>query len=111
LLGAWCHWRSVLGVGVFVLRGACVVNQGRAAAAERIKRETDVHLRQLAKKSTYVPTFFLVRFWAFLGKGSSKTREKQLVRFKKNHRGFFFRVDFFTFFFRLILLRWLSASR
>jgi hypothetical protein len=41
-------------------------------AAEKIKRETDVHLRQLAKKSTYVPFFFFkVRFWAFLGKGSA----------------------------------------
>jgi hypothetical protein len=50
-------------------------------AAEKRKRENDVHLRQLAKKSTYVPSFFsffLVRFWAFLGKGSSKTREKKL---------------------------------
>jgi hypothetical protein len=27
-------------------------------AAEKIKRENDVHLRQLAKKSTYVPIFF-----------------------------------------------------
>jgi hypothetical protein len=49
-------------------------------ATEKIKRENDVHLRQLAKKSTYVPSsfffFFKVRFWAFLGKGSSKTREK-----------------------------------
>jgi hypothetical protein len=34
-------------------------------AAEKIKRENDVHLRQLAKKSTYVPSFFLF-FSAFL---------------------------------------------
>jgi hypothetical protein len=43
----------------------------KGKAAEKIKRETDVHLRQLAKKSC-----FKVRFWAFLGKGSSKTRGK-----------------------------------
>jgi hypothetical protein len=53
-----------------------------AAAAEQIKRENDAQLRQLF--------FFLVRFWAFLGKGSPKTREKNLSIF---------------------LLRWLSASR
>jgi hypothetical protein len=59
--------------------GAQSKSQQQQGAAEKIKRENDVHLRQLAKKSTYVPTFFppffLVRFWAFLGKGSSKTRE------------------------------------
>jgi hypothetical protein len=49
-------------------------NQG---AAEKIKRGNDVHLRQLAKKSTrtFIFIYFLVRFWAFLGKGSSKTRD------------------------------------
>jgi hypothetical protein len=40
--------------GVFEL--PLLRNQG---AAEKIKRETDVHLRQLAKKSTYVPFFSL----------------------------------------------------
>jgi hypothetical protein len=61
------------------------------------------------KKNTYVPSFFfnrfvLVRFGAFLGQGSSKTR-KQLSTFLKNtggiffRGGFFFRVDFFYFFF------------
>jgi hypothetical protein len=30
----------------------------RQGAAEEIKRENDVHLRQLAKKSTYVLLFF-----------------------------------------------------
>jgi hypothetical protein len=34
-------------------------------ATEKIKRENDVHLRQLAKKSAYVPLFFF--FSAFLG--------------------------------------------
>jgi hypothetical protein len=71
-----------------------------------------------ARKKKYVlPIFFLVRFWAFLGKGSSKTRGKKLSAFpKKNHRGnifsggIFFRVDFFDFC-CCCLLRWLSASR
>jgi hypothetical protein len=46
-----------------------------------------------ARKKKYVrtfppPFFFKVRFGAFLGKGSSKTREKKLSTFqKKNHRG------------------------
>jgi hypothetical protein len=74
-----------------VLNPSSFVGVRGQGAAEKIKRENDVHLRQLAKKNTYVPyffsSFFLVRFWAFLGKGSSKTREKKLVRFKINHRG------------------------
>jgi hypothetical protein len=49
--------------------------QGQGAT-EKINRETDVHLRQLAKKNTHVLFFFKCLFWAFLGKGSSKTREK-----------------------------------
>jgi hypothetical protein len=61
-------------------------------------------------------SIFLVRFGAFLGKGSSKTRGNNSVRFQKKHRGnivfVFFCVDFFYFFsFGLFLLRWLSASR
>jgi hypothetical protein len=32
-------------------------------AAEKIKRENDVHLRQLAKKSTYVPSFLFYNFF------------------------------------------------
>jgi hypothetical protein len=32
--------------------------QNIQGAAEKIKRETDVHLRQLAKKSTYLLFFF-----------------------------------------------------
>jgi hypothetical protein len=73
----------------------------RRGATEKIKRENDVHLRQLAKKSTYVPSlffyFFVVRFWAFLGKGSSKTREKKLSAFQKQLPGkYFFGGDFFS---------------
>jgi hypothetical protein len=60
-----------------------------------------------ARKKRYVRTFFisniyiLVRFWAFLGKGSSKTRGKQLIAFPKKLTGkCFFGGDFFppTFF-------------
>ncbi len=65
-------------------------------AAEKIKRENDVHLRQLAKKSTYVLFFFLVRFWAFLGKGSSKTRETKLSTFQKKSPGKYFFGEFFS---------------
>jgi hypothetical protein len=63
-------------------------------AAEKIKRENDIHLRQLEKKIRTCLLFFynnnnifLVRFWAFLGKGTSKTRKLFLVHFQKNHRG------------------------
>jgi hypothetical protein len=60
-----------------------------------------------------------VRFWAFFGKGSSKTRETKLSTFQKKvtgktffRGGFFFWVNFFNFFsFRFLLLRCLSASR
>jgi hypothetical protein len=62
-----------------------------------------------ARKKKYVPTFlfffFLVRFWAFLGKGSSKTREKKLSAFQKKSPGKhffgggnFFWVNFFNSF-------------
>jgi hypothetical protein len=60
-------------------------------ATEKTPRENDVHLRQLAKKITYVFFyFFLVRFWAFLGKGSSKTREQKLSTFQKKSPGKYF---------------------
>jgi hypothetical protein len=69
-------------------------------ATEKIKRENDVHLRQLAKKSTYVPSFFfffLVRFWGFLGKVFSKTREKKLSTFQNKSPGkYFFGREFFS---------------
>jgi hypothetical protein len=47
-----------------------------------------------------------VRFWAFLGKGSSKTREKKIVSFKKNHRGNIFSggIFFLDDFFKLLFL-------
>jgi hypothetical protein len=61
-------------------------------AAEKTKRENDAHLaqhlRQLAKKSTQKK---MGRFWAFLGKGSSKTRGGELSAFPKNSpRKYFF---------------------
>jgi hypothetical protein len=43
-----------------------------------------------ARKKKYVRTFFLVRFWAFLGKGSSKTREKKLSACQKKSPGKYF---------------------
>jgi hypothetical protein len=82
----------------------CFFLQG---AAEKPPRETDVHLRQLAKKSTYVPSFlfFLVRFWAFLGKGSSKTQEKFLSTFQKKSPGkYFFGGGFFQLLFLSIFV-------
>jgi hypothetical protein len=63
-------------------RGVCARRLAAAlrGATEKKTRENDVHLRQLAKKSTYVPSFFflffLVRFWAFLGKGVRKHEKK-----------------------------------
>jgi hypothetical protein len=66
--------------------------------AKKRRRENDVHLRQLAKKSTHV-LFFLVRFWAFLGKGSLKTREKDLSLStcqKKSPGKYFFKGGFFS---------------
>jgi hypothetical protein len=72
-------------------------------AAEKIKRENDVHRTSApARKKKYVRTFFflilfLVRFWAFLGKGSSKTREKKMSTFQNKIAGeIFFRVEFFS---------------
>jgi hypothetical protein len=58
---------------------------------QKKKWENDVQLRQLAKKSTHVPSvvhFFEVGVWAFLGKGTSKTRGGK----------YFFRTDFFSSF-------------
>jgi hypothetical protein len=54
-----------------------------------------------ARKTKYVRTFFfflffLVRFWAFLGKGSSKTREKKLSTFQKKTPGKYFFGNFFS---------------
>jgi hypothetical protein len=61
----------------------------RQGATEKIKRENDVHLRQLAKKSTYVLLSFF--FSAFLGVSRQgdfeNTRKKIEYVSKKNHRG------------------------
>jgi hypothetical protein len=45
----------------------------------------------------FLLNFVLVRFWAFLGKGSSKTREKKLSTFQKKSPGkYFFGRNFFS---------------
>jgi hypothetical protein len=78
-------------------------------AAEKIKRENDVHLRQLAKKSTYVPSlFFFIFFSAFLGvsrQGEFENTRNFLSTFQKKKPGkyffrgkIFFLGDFSTFF-------------
>jgi hypothetical protein len=93
--------------------------------------ENDVHLRQLAKKSTHAHLqniYFLVRFWAYVSpqgerSSSSKTQKKNeyvTEKFAGGDQGgggifsggFFSRGIYFTFFsFDFLLLRWLSASR
>jgi hypothetical protein len=90
-----------------------VTYQGARGGRKNKKGENDVHLCQLTKKvRTYlfVCFCFFVRFWAFLAKGSSKTRETKLSTFQKNSQGKYFIVggDFFSggisfdfFFFRL----------
>jgi hypothetical protein len=54
-----------------------------------------------------------VRFWAFLGKGSSKTREKKLSAFQKKSPGDFFAgcfvLTFFPFDFFVALGKRLSV--
>jgi hypothetical protein len=63
-------------------------------AAEKIKRENDVHLRQHAQQSTYVRTFFFF-LSAFLGVSRQgefeNTRKKNEYVSKKKHRGNIFR--------------------
>jgi hypothetical protein len=57
--------------------------EGRQKKKTREKRKRRISAP--ARKKKYVRTFyfilFLVRFWAFLGKGSSKTRENKLSTF------------------------------
>jgi hypothetical protein len=110
------HWHTAA-----VFRFSLFFSSFSPRGGRKIKRENDVHLRQLAKKSTYVPFFiFYISFSAFLGvsrRGEfENTRKKIEYVSKKNHRGniflIFFLGDFFNFFsFRFFLLRWLSASR
>jgi hypothetical protein len=88
-------------------------------AIEKIKRENDVHLRQLAKKSTYVLFFFF--FSAFLGvirQGEfENTRNKiECVSEKSTRKIFFWGVlfpggffDFFSFDFFVALVKRLSV--
>jgi hypothetical protein len=68
-------------------------------AAEKIKRENDVHLRQLAKKSTYVPTFFFFFkcvFGRFSARGVRKHEKKNEYVSKKNRRGNIFSGGIFS---------------
>jgi hypothetical protein len=54
-----------VGVGA---RGAIETETQGKGRQKKIKRKNDVHLRQLANKSTYVPRLFLFLFFsAFLG--------------------------------------------
>jgi hypothetical protein len=86
--------------------------QRRAARCGKKNKTRKRRTSAPARKKKYVRTsFFLVRFWAFLGKGSSKTREQQ-----KNHRGnifsgggFFFFRFFFPFDFFVALVKRLSV--
>jgi hypothetical protein len=88
----WGGWRS----SPYTMSATEIWPRG---ATEKKPRENDVHLRQLAKTSTYVLFFFfLVRFWAFLGKGVRKHEENKLSTFQKNRWGtgkYFFGGDFF----------------
>jgi hypothetical protein len=62
-------------------------------AAEKIKRENDVHLRQLAKKvRTYLLFFLFLEcvFGRFSARGVRKHEKRNLVRFKKKSPGKYF---------------------
>jgi hypothetical protein len=74
------------------------------------------------KAHTCLFFFFLVRFWAFLAKGSSKTRDhekkieyvtEKFTREMFFRGGFFFRVDFLTFFLSdfFVFIAFLGVSR
>jgi hypothetical protein len=65
----------------------------RQGATKKIKRENDVHLRQLAKKSTYVPSFFSFFLSAFLGvsrQGEFENTRKQIEYVSKKTPGKYF---------------------
>jgi hypothetical protein len=71
-----------------------------------MKRENDVHLRQLTKNSTYaLSSFFLSAFLGVSRQGEFENTRKNLSTFPKNSLGkyffggaFFFRGDFSPFF-------------
>jgi hypothetical protein len=74
---------------------------GAQGATEKIKRENDVHLRQLAEKSTYVPLFFSFFFFsAFLGvsrQGDFENTRKKIEHVSKKSPGkYFFAGNFFS---------------
>jgi hypothetical protein len=57
-------------------------------AAEKIKRGNDVHLRQLAKESTHVPSSFYLLFSTFLGAWETFFRGEGAPKEKKMKRGY-----------------------
>jgi hypothetical protein len=66
---------------------------GAQGAAEKIKRENDAHLRQLAKKSTYVP-WCLLFFYLFSRQGEFENTRKKITG-EIVFGGNFFLGDFF----------------
>jgi hypothetical protein len=71
------------------MRGGALERHEPRGATEKKTRENDVHLRQLAKKSTHV-LFFKFFFSAFLGvsrQGEFENTRKKMSTFQKNRRG------------------------
>jgi hypothetical protein len=94
---------------------------GEPGATEKIKRENDVHLRQLAKQSTYVRNFFVSAFLGVSRQGEFENTRKQIEYVsKKCTREIFFRgggdffsgggfLTFFSFDFFVALVKRLSV--
>jgi hypothetical protein len=86
---------------LFFFTAAATRAQG---AAEKIKRENDVHLRQLAKKNTYL-FFFLSAFLGVSRQGEFENTRKKIEYISKKNTGeiFFRRGNFFPGGFVLLL--------
>jgi hypothetical protein len=80
---------SALGVG-----GGLRRFQKTEGRQNKIKRENDVHLRQLAQKNVRTFFFFVIPFCAFLGVSRQGELGNKLSTFPKQ----FFRGDFFASF-------------
>jgi hypothetical protein len=115
-----CNWlRRLQHAALSRGQGQATTSQGAAGKITTSRRAAaPARQNKLRTCVLFFSFYFLVRVWAFLGKGSSKTREfleKKCVS-KKIHWGFIFQVGFFSrvdyllFFFRFFLLRWLSTS-
>jgi hypothetical protein len=107
-----------------LLRGRPRAAAGLVVARGRQKKSTDPPVGTFAKSQTHPPTirpffvdFFLVRFWAFLGKGSSKTPLKYFskksmsktfpIKTKKISKCVFLDFDLFCFIaFSSVSQRW-----